>query len=304
MQVGITGASGLVGTALSNELTGDGHNVVALPRGGPGEQASWQPADGWIHPRAFEGCDAVVHLAGASIGDGRWTAARKRLLRASRVDATRLLVDHLARLPRPPGVLVCASAVGYYGDRGDEVLDESSEPGAGFLADLVRDWEHEARRAAEFGIRVVSLRFGIVLATHGGALPRMLRPFRLGVGGRLGSGSQWFSWVTLRDATRAAEWALTHELSGALNVTSPEPVTNAAFTRALAGELHRPALLPAPRVGLRMLLGEAADELLLASTRAVPARLLASGFAFEHGALREALPAVLQRGPVRDRHAA
>ena len=305
MRIGMTGSSGLIGTAAAELLTRAGHEVVRLHRGrvdGPGPR--WDPAGGWIEDGAFDGCDAVVHLAGASIGEGRWTPARKRELRASRIEATRLLVDHLGSLERPPRVLVSASAIGYYGDRGDEMLEEDARPGTGFLAELVRDWEAEVARASDAGMRVAMLRFGIVLATEGGALPRMLLPFRLGIGGRLGSGRQWFSWVALPDAARAIEWAVTHDVRGALNVTAPGPLTNVDFTRTLGQVLHRPAVLPAPRLGLRLLLGEAADELLLSSTRAVPARLLASGFEFEYSEADEALEAVLHGGESTQRRAA
>lgn len=299
MRVAITGSSGLIGTALAAHLAAGGHEVLRLRRGAASAAAgagpaAWDPAAGWIAPGALAGCDAVVHLAGASIGEGRWSARRRRELRASRIDATRLLVAHLETLPQRPAVLVCASAVGYYGDRGDAVLDESAAAGSGFLADLVRDWEAEARRAERLGVRVALPRFGVVLARHGGALPRMLLPFRFGLGGRLGSGRQWMPWVTLEDTVRAIAFALAEPaLAGAFNVTAPQPVTNAEVTRALGRQLHRPALMPVPRFALRLALGEAADELLLSSTRAVPSRLLAAGFAFTHPDLAGALAAVL-----------
>ncbi len=297
MKFGISGSGGLVGTALTAHLEGRGHSVVRLHRGdgstaGPG----WDPAAGVISPGALDGCDIVVALGGASIGEGRWTARRKHELRASRIDATRLLVGHLAELPRPPRAFLSASAVGYYGDRGDDLLEEGAARGDGFLATLVGEWEAEALRAGERSMRAVALRFGVVLATEGGALPRMLTPFRLGLGGRLGSGRQWMSWVTLDDVVRAIEFVACSELAGPINVTAPGAVTNAEFTRALARVLHRPARFPVPRRMLRLAVGEAADELLLASTRAVPARLTAEAFHFDFPELEEALTAVLGAG--------
>lgn len=300
MRIAMTGSSGLVGTALTAHLEANGHHVGrirrgAQHRGGDDGGAQWDPARNWIADGALEGYDAVVHLAGASIGEGRWTRSRKRELRASRIEATRLLVEHLASLSSPPRTLVSASAVGYYGDRGDEVLDEEAGPGAGFLADLVTNWEAEALSARRLSLRVVTPRFGVILARHGGALPRMMLPVRLGVGGPLGGGRQWMPWVTLDDVVRAIEFALTHEVEGALNVVAPAPATNREFTKALARTLRRPAIVPTPGFALRLLLGQAADELLLSSTRAVPAGLTRAGFEFKHPTLEEALPAVLSR---------
>lgn len=289
MRVAITGGSGLIGTALSHHLA-SGHEVVPLKRvNGKRRGHYWNPAEGWIAPDALEGCDALVHLAGASIGEGRWTASRKRVLRSSRIDATRLLVGHLGAMRQPPSVLVAVSAVGYYGERGDEVLTEDSARGAGFLAELCEDWEREARAADAHGIRVAAPRLGVVLAKDGGALPRMVLPMRLGAGGRLGSGRQWMPWVTLRDAVRALEFLLTHEVSGPFNVVAPDIARNAAFTKALGKQLHRPAVFPAPAFGLRLLLGQAADELLLASQRVTSERLETAGFAFEDERLEGAL---------------
>jgi uncharacterized protein (TIGR01777 family) len=296
MQFGITGSTGLVGAALASHLEARGHDVVRLHRGdGPAQEGapSWDPEAGRVTEGALDGCDVVVSLGGASIGEGRWNASRKRELRASRIEATRLLVEHLAGLPRPPRAFMSASAVGYYGDRADELLEEGAARGEGFLADLVADWEAETLRAGELGMRAVALRFGVVLSAEGGALPRMLPPFRLGLGGRLGSGRQWISWITLQDAARAIEFAARSDLAGAVNVTAPGAVTNAEFTRALARALHRPARFPVPRRMLRLAVGEAADELLLASTRAVPTRLQSAGFRFDHPELEAALAAVL-----------
>ena len=297
MRVAITGSSGLIGTALAAHLEADGNEVVRLRRAEAKRRGHyWNPAQGWIAPDALEGCDAVVHLAGASIGEGRWTATRKRMLRSSRIEATRLLVAHLGSMARPPSVLVSGSAVGFYGDRGDEVLTEDSARGSGFLAELCEDWEREARGAEAHGIRVATPRFGVVLARHGGALPRMVLPMRLGAGGRLGNGQQWMPWVTLRDAVRALEFLVTHEVRGPFNVVAPEVVMNADFTKALARQLHRPALFPAPAFALRLLLGQAADELLLASQRVTSKRLEAAAFAFEDATLEGALRQVFARG--------
>lgn len=301
MHVAITGLSGLVGTALTQLLEVAGHRVTPLQRpnskdASKGEKPQgpvWDPARGRIADGALEGCDAVVHLAGASIGEGRWTPARKRELTTSRIEATRLLVEHLGTLKQPPKVLISASAVGFYGDRGEEVLTEASPQGTGFLADLAAGWEREALAAEAFGIRVATPRFGVILDAHGGALPRMMLPMKLGAGGPLGSGRQWMPWVTLTDVTRAIEFLLTHDVRGAFNVVAPGIVTNRDFTKALGRQLHRPAFLPTPAFALRLLLGQAADELLLASAHVTPARLTEAGFTFEHAEVGAALQAVL-----------
>lgn len=296
MRIAITGASGMVGTALAARLEAAGHEIVRLKRpGGRGDGPTWDPARNRIADGALEGCDAVVHLAGASIGEGRWTAARKRELRASRIDATRLLVQHLGTLQQRPKVLVSASAVGIYGDRGDERLTEASTRGTGFLADLVVEWEQEARAAEALGIRVVTPRFGVILDAVQGAFPRLLMPVKFGVGGPLGSGKQWMPWVTLTDVTRAMEFMLTHEVSGAFNVVAPDIKMNRDFTKAVAREVHRPAIFPVPPFALRLLLGGAADELLLASARVMPERLTEAGFEFQDATLEKALPAVLRK---------
>lgn len=297
MRIIISGSSGLIGSGLLARLAEEGHDVLGLRRGAPGSApVVWQPDEGWIQDGALEGCDAVVHLAGASIGEGRWSVRRKRELRSSRVDATRLLVEHIASLERKPRVLISASAVGYYGDRGDEVLDEDAGPGEGFLAGLCTEWEQEALRAEEAGVRTVLLRFGVVISRRGGALPRMLFPFRLGLGGRLGSGGQWMPWVSLEDALRAIEWAIETEIAGPVNVTAPDAVTNAQFTRALARQMHRPAFFRVPRLALRIALGQSADELLMWSARATPARLLESGFEFRHPDIASGLVAAFDGG--------
>lgn len=296
-RIAISGSSGLVGSALRARLAAQGHEVVRVLRGNDSDPAAlWNPEQGWFRPGALEGCDAVVHLAGASIGDGRWTENRKSALRSSRIEATRLLVDHLGTLERKPAVLITASAVGFYGSRGDEELTEESPAGNDFLAGLTVEWEREAARAATFGIRTVMSRFGVILAKEGGALTRMLLPFKLGAGGRIGNGRQWMAWVSLADAVRAVEYAIaTDSIEGPVNVTAPNPVTNAAFTKALGGALHRPTLLPTPTFGLKLLLGgEAAEGLLLTSQRVLPRKLEASGFRFDQPAIDTALAAVLR----------
>jgi uncharacterized protein (TIGR01777 family) len=301
----VSGSTGFVGTSLVQALERDGHTVARLmrpessrPRAN-GQQAQfvrWDPVSGQFDAPAAERADALVHLAGASIAGGRWNAARKSLLRTSRLDATRQLIGALSRLQRPPRVIVAASAIGYYGNRGDETLTESSPPGNDFLAAVCREWEAEAARGTEFGARVVMARFGIILATHGGALPRMLLPFKLGVGGSLGSGRQWMSWLTLDEAVGIVKLALASSaLSGPVNTVAPQPVQNADFTRILARALHRPALFPAPAFALRVVLGEMADALLLVSQRIVPTKLQQMGYQFAHPDLATALEEVLRK---------
>lgn len=297
MKILITGASGLIGSALSARLLQSQHTVVRLRRGSANHQAgeaAWDPATGAVDPVALDSVDAVVNLAGASIAGGRWTTARKTELRASRVGLTRALVSTLAKLPRPPQVLVSGSAIGYYGDRGDEVLAESSASGDDFLAAVCREWEAAALEAERAGIRTVTPRTSIVLAKNGGALPKMLTPFRLGVGGRLGSGKQWMSWITLEDQVEVLYGAIMNApWRGAINAASPHPVTNEEFTRALARVLRRPAIFPAPAFALRLILGEMADALLLSSQRVKPEKLTELGFSFRQSQLEPALRAIL-----------
>jgi uncharacterized protein len=263
---------------------------------GPGE-ISWDPAGGRLDPADLEGVDAVVHLAGENVG-ARWTAARKARIRNSRVAGTRLLSETITRLGRRPRVLVVASAVGIYGNRADEVLTEISPPGdpADFLVSVTEEWERAADPARDAGVRVVHTRFGLVLSPDGGALKKMLLPFRLGLGARLGSGSQWMSWISIDDAVGAILHTL-EMLSGPINVTSPDPVTNRDFTRILARVLARPALFTVPAVALRVMLGEMADAALLTSIRALPSRLLESGYRFNYPHLESALRHVLGRRP-------
>lgn len=296
MRVAVTGSSGLIGSALLAHLSASGHDPVPMVRGPRDQSASlWDPAEQWVRDGALDGVDAVVHLAGAGIADRRWTASRKRELTESRIGGTRVLVEHMRALPSPPRVLITASAVGYYGSRGDETLTEDSAAGDGYLAELCAAWEAEARRAEQFGVRAVQIRTaGSVLARDGGTLAKMMLPFKLGLGGRLASGRQWFTWITLEDEVRAIEHLLHAEsISGPVNVMAPEPVTNAEFTRAFARQLRRPAFLPVPALALRLLFGQLADEAILASGRALPARLLASGFQFTHPDLDAGLAAAL-----------
>jgi uncharacterized protein len=299
MKILVSGASGLIGTHLVTALRQAGHTVGRLLRPGrqlmPGD-VPWEPMAASIDMSSLEGTDAFVHLSGASIGDGRWIKERKAILRSSRVGSTRVLVDALLRLARKPKVFVCASATGYYGDRGDEILTEASEPGIDFLALLARDWEAEAVRAEHGGIRTVRLRFGGILSADGGALPRMIWPFKLGAGGRFGSGRQWMSWIALKDAIEAARVAIVNEaFSGPVNVVAPEAVRNAHFAKTLARALHRPAIFPTPAFALRLALGEMADPLLLASQRVRPDKLLAANFAFRFADLAAALKSLLDR---------
>ena len=302
--VAISGSGGLVGTALRETLAAEaGTRVIRLARPGSGGASSgresavlFDPVGGSIDAVRMEGCEAVVHLAGEPIAAGRWNAARKEKIRRSRVEGTRLVVDGLARLKTKPRVLVCASAIGCYGSRGDEELTEGSPLGHDFLADVVRAWEAEAARAASLGVRVVSLRLGIVLSTRGGALAKMLTPFKLGLGGPLGTGRQWMSWIHIDDLIAAILQAMRRDdLSGPINAVAPEPSRNADFTRALGAALRRPAVLPAPAFALRLALGEMADALLLSSQRVGPARLSSAGFVWKHPGLDAALADLVAR---------
>jgi len=298
LSVAVTGASGLIGSALVPVLTAAGHAVTRLVRRAPGPgEARWDPGAGQIDAAALEGTDVVVHLAGESIASARWTVERKRRIRDSRVVGTGLLARTLAALNRPPQLLVSASAIGLYGHRGDTPLTESDPPGTGFLAEVGRDWEGATGPASQAGIRVVLLRFGIILSPQGGALARMLPPFRLGVGGPLGSGRQWMSWLTIADAVGIIRHGITcPELSGPVNAVAPEPVTNAEFTRSLGTVLGRPAVLPVPTFALELLFGEMAGEALLGSQRVLPRRLEETGYAFRDPVLLPALRRLLTTG--------
>jgi uncharacterized protein len=300
MKILISGSSGLVGTAATTALQSDGHSVAHLVRPGRAAKAGdvqWDLMRATVDVAGIEGVDAVIHLSGAGIADGRWTDDRKQVLRSSRIDTTRVLVDSLSRLKQKPRLLMVASAIGYYGLRGDEILTESSTNGTDFLALVCRDWEAEASRAAAMGIRTVMLRFGIILSGKGGALPRMLTPFKLGLGGRLGNGQQWMSWIAIEDVIGIIRHTIANEqVSGPVNVVAPNPVQNEEFTRLLAAMLHRPAIFPAPAFLLRLALGEMADAVLLGSDRVKPERILAAGYKFRFEILEPALrAAVLSR---------
>ncbi len=297
MNVLISGATGLIGSALTAELKDGGHRVIPLSRSRTsGDAIRWDPASGALDASRLEGIDAAVHLAGESIAEGRWTPEKKRRIMESRREGTRLLAETLAGLSGPPGVMVSASAVGYYGDRGNELLREESEPGSDFLAEVCKAWEAAADPARGAGIRVVHPRMGIVLSTKGGALGRTLPIFKLGVGGRIGSGRQWWSWVTLDDVVGIIIHALEDgSVEGPVNVGSPNPLTNAEYTKVLGKVLNRPAVFPLPAPVARLALGEVADALLLASQRMEPAKLKETGYEFRHPELEGALRHLLGR---------
>jgi uncharacterized protein len=303
MKIAVTGSHGLIGSALTAHLRAQGHVVVPVVRGvtEPG-QVQWDPAAGHIDAHGMKGVDAVVHLAGAGVGDHRWSGSYKAEILRSRTDGTALLATTLAQLTTPPGILLSASAVGFYGSRRDEVLTESSGPGSGFLADVCAQWEAATAAASDAGIRVLHLRSGVVLSAAGGALKRQLLPFRLGLGARLGHGDQFLSWVSRRDLVGAIAFLLSSDVEpGPYNLTSPNPVTNRAFTAALGAAVHRPARLIVPEALIRVAVGkEMTEEFLVASQRAVPGRLVESGFEFADQDLASALARALaddQRSP-------
>ena len=297
MKILVAGSSGLIGTALCSRLEREGREVVRLVRREPAHgELRWDPESGELEQEALAGIEAVLHLGGRNIAAGRWTATVKEQLRQSRVQTTQLLATRLAGLAAPPRVLVCASAIGIYGHRRDEELDEDSDTGEGFLAELGRAWEGASAVAAEAGIRVVQARLGIVLSRRGGALAKMLLPFRLGMGGKIGDGRQYVGWISLEDAVAALIYAVENDaLRGPVNLTAPQQVTNAELTRTLGRVLRRPTLVPLPAFAAKLLLGELAEEGLLASQRVRPTRLLEASFEFKHpeleGALRWALAA-------------
>ena len=300
MKVLVSGSTGLVGSALCTALTSGGHEIARLVRQSPRSrqpEISWDPAKGTIDATKLEGFDAVVHLAGESIAAGRWTDEQKARIRDSRIQGTRLLCETLATLKNKPKVLVCASAVGYYGDRGDEVVDESSPAGANmFLVDVCQEWEAATEPARTAGIRVVNLRFGVVLSPNGGALAKMLLPFKLGAGGVVGTGKQYMSWIALDDAVGSIQHCLTTDsLTGPVNAVAPQAVTNYEFTKTLGKVLVRPTILPMPAFAARLALGQMADELLLASTRVRPTKLLESKYPFHYPQLEGALRHVLTK---------
>jgi hypothetical protein len=290
MKIAVTGSTGLVGSALVPLLQGGGHQVLRIRR--PGH---WDPEKGTIDRSVFEGMDAVVNLAGENIAAGRWTAAKKARIRDSRVKGTKLLSEALAKLDVRPQVLLSSSAIGYYGDRGSELLREESAPGEGFLPDVCRQWEAATDSATRAGIRVVHLRTGLVLSSKGGAMGKMLLPFKLGVGGKIGSGRQYWSWISLDDLCGAIVHSLQANLHGPVNAVSPTPVTNLEFTKALGRAISRPTIFPMPAFAARIALGEMADELLLASARVEPTKLMASRFGFRHRELEATLRYLLAR---------
>lgn len=303
MKILVTGSTGLVGTALVSALARDGNTVCRLVRPQStvpmetkdGFNVAWNPATGELGG-AGVGPDAVVNLVGAPIGDGRWTAERKKVLRSSRIESTRALVNALGKMNARPRVLVSASAIGIYGNRGDELLTEESKPGSDFLAGLAHEWEAEALKAEALGIRVVLARFGIILAREGGALAKIVMPFKIGAGGKLGSGKQWMSWVALEDVVGILRLAIENaSIRGAVNVVAPQPVRNEEFTKVLAKILRRPALFPAPAFALRLALGEMAEALLLSSQRVLPQALEKLGYRFLHMNLTSALTALLAK---------
>jgi len=292
----VSGSSGLIGAALIPALKSSGYEITCLVRGTASsrDQIQWDPAQPLV-PESVSGFDAVVHLAGESIV-GRWTEAKKRRIRESRVKGTLRLAEALAQAPQRPRVLISASAIGYYGDRGEETLREDSASGSGFLPEVCREWEDATELATKAGIRTVQMRFGLVLSRFGGALQKMLPPFRLGVGGNMGNGRQWWSWIDIDDLVGAVQHVIkTETLRGPVNVVGPSPVTNAEFTKTLASVLSRPAILPMPAFAARLVFGQMGDELLLASQRVEPAKLLASGYVFQKPDLRLALSAILKK---------
>lgn len=308
MRILVSGSTGFLGTVLVETLEREGHSVARLVRpgtssvnsaraaGGKTQTVAWDPVAGHFDAAAAEGADALVHLAGASIAGGRWNAKRKELLGSSRIAATRHLMGALAKLQRPPRAIVGASAIGYYGNRGDETLAETSAAGSDFLAGLSQEWEAEEARGTQFGARVVHLRFGIILGAHGGALPQMALPFKFGAGGRLGDGRQWMSWLTLQETVRIVQFALANSaLSGPVNTVTPNPVRNSEFTKVLAKALHRPAIFPAPAFMLRLALGEMADALLLSSQKVMPAKLVEAGYSFAQPNLADALAEIFRK---------
>ena len=297
MHIAVSGSSGLVGSALISFLTREGHRVTRLVRrAAAGGEVAWDIAQGVRDLSHLEGVDAVVHLAGENIAAARWTAARKEEIRRSRVEGTRRLCESLGRLSRRPKALVSASAIGFYGNRGDEILREDSAPGSDFLAQVCREWEATTEPASRAGIRAVQLRFGMILSPAGGALKKMLLPFKLGAGGRIGSGRQFMSWIGIDDAVGAIHHAIvTESLQGPVNAVAPTPVSNTEYTRTLARVLSRPAIAPMPAFAARLAFGEMADALLLASQRVLPTRLQATGYRFRHPELEGALRHLLGR---------
>jgi hypothetical protein len=301
MNILVTGSTGLIGSELVSCLSRNQHQVIRLVRHARAgtDEISWDPAAGILDPQSLEGLDAVVHLAGENIASGRWTEEKKRRIRDSRLQGTQLLAQSLSRLFDPPKVLVSVSAVGFYGDRGDEQLDEDSKPGIGFLPELCRLWEEATRAASARGIRVVIPRVGMVLSPAGGALGLMLPVFRLGIGGRIGAGRQYMSWITIEDLIGVINHAIQNQsMHGPINAVSPTPVTNRDFSKSLAQALSRPAAFALPAFAARIAFGQMADEVLLASARVSPERLLQSEFRFQFPELDGALRHMLEKKAV------
>ena len=297
MKILITGSHGLVGKALISELTKDGHEIVSLVRhkSGGAAEIEWHPNQGSIDSERVSSFDVVVHLAGESIASGRWTDEKKRKIRESRVMGTTLLSQSLARSAKPPAVFISASAIGYYGNRGDELLDEKSAPGNDFLAEVCVAWERATGEAEARGVRTVHARFGIILDQEGGALAKMLTPFRMGVGGRIGDGKQWMSWIALGDVIQGLKLVIEHNsITGPVNFVAPNPVTNSEFTKSLGEAVSRPTLFPMPSFAARLAFGEMADALLLSSAKVEPKCLQESGYRFEFENLQPALAAILK----------
>jgi uncharacterized protein (TIGR01777 family) len=291
MKILIAGCSGFIGTALTSYLQQHGHEVFLLVRKEPSSshEIRWDPVKGKMDPWQLEGLDAVINLAGENIASHRWSAKRKQSIKESRLRSTELLCQMFRQIKKSPKVWVNASAIGYYGDRGDFWLDEESLHGKGFLAEVCSSWESAAKEVEKLGIRLIRLRIGMVLGDKGGALPKMVTPFKLGLGGVIGSGNQYMSWITLSDLLAIFLFGLTSELQGAVNAVSPNPVTNREFTKTLGEKLHRPTLFSLPAWAARLLFGEMAQELLLSSARVLPKKLLDSGFAFHDPILKDAL---------------
>ena len=297
MKILITGASGLIGKALQNSFAEKGHDLLLAGRSEPraANQIQWTIESGFADPRRLEGIDAFIHLAGENISALRWTDEKKRAIRDSRVLGTRSVMDAIGKLKQKPKVFIAGSATGYYGDRGDEVMTENDGPGDTFLSEVCKAWEAESRRAEDLGVRSVLLRTGIVLSKDGGALAEMLTPFKLGVGGVVGSGRQWMSWISLEDVVGAINFALENdELSGPINVVAPNPVTNKEFTRTLGEVIHRPTILPLPQFAVKLAFGEMGDALLLDSTRVIPERLANAGYKFKFENLKLAVQNALK----------
>ncbi|MEA2204249.1 MAG: uncharacterized protein QOE77_1025 [Blastocatellia bacterium] len=301
MKLLMAGATGLVGTALKPALDKKGIGVTDLVRTEPNialPEIEWHPNKGEIDPSQIEGFDAVINLAGESIAEGGWTDEKKKRIRDSRVDGTRLLSETFAKLSAPPKVFLCASATGIYGNRGDEILDEDSAPGKGFLAEVCREWEEATEPAINAGVRVVKLRFGPIFSSKGGMLEKLLTPFKLGVGGKIGSGKQYLSWVTIDDVVGAVVFALENErVHGPINIATPNPSTNVEFTKAMGKVLSRPTIFAVPEFAARLAFGEMADEMLLTSQRVLPKRLSEAGFKFQYPVLEAALRHVLSEPP-------